>query len=225
MRTLTIFAMSLATVFVGNPAFANTPGLLAKLAQCSPEYFQLLKTYEKTLAAHGVKTISKGNVVRVMPPDSMDIAYAHAAAKPAITIDGIAVSGFIDGFVKDEVDGSASYVWGVSTLDSVDNAARAINALLPPGRTAEEVHDNVYVRSDELLLTSAPQTWKAAAPLRYGRLPKNGVLKGLIVEWVPSIDNDPPEGRTWITCDLYGKHIPAGLLATERPDIGRKSKR
>lgn len=86
MRALAIFMLSLATVLVVNPAVANTPGLLAKLAQCDAAYSHMLKTYEKTLAAHGVSTISKGNVVRVVTPDPLDIAYAHAVARPAIPL-------------------------------------------------------------------------------------------------------------------------------------------
>lgn len=125
--------------------------------------------------------------------------------------------------MKDEVDGPGEYVWGVSTLTSVDEAARAVNALLPPGRKAIRIDDNFYVRSEQLMFTDAQPVWSST--LNHRRPPKNGVLKVLVVEWVPSIDNDPPEGRTWIACGLHGTHFPKDLLAAERPDIGWKGNR
>lgn len=203
------------------PTAVNATGLLFNLGSCNPAYFQDLAKYAEVLTDHGVRVSLNDDVARIVPLDSMDIAYAHAQARPPLVIGGIEVTGFIDGVVTDEITESTSYIWGISTLSPVHVVASLINALLPEDKTLQEIHKDVYLRSERIQLNDRRSGWGRAPLLRHGTPSRGVVAKGLIIENVLSIDNVPPEGRTWVTCEMHGKAIPIELLREERPDVVR----
>jgi hypothetical protein len=221
MRTKHYPLMMTLWVALFLPTAINATELLSNLGSCNPTYFKELAKYAAVLSNHGVSLSLKNDIARVVPLDSMNIAHAHAQTQPPILIEGLEVTGFIDAVATDEITKSTSYIWGISTLSPVHVAANLINALLPEDKKLQEIHKDVYLRSERIQLSDRESGWGKAPFLRHGTPSRGIVAKGLIIENVLSIDNVPPEGRTWVTCEIHGKEIPIELLREERPDVVR----
>lgn len=157
------------------PTAVNATGLLFNLGSCNPAYFRDLARYAEVLSKHRIRVSLNDDVARIVPLDSMNIAYAHAQTRPPLLISGIEVAGFIDAVVTDEITESTSYIWGISTLSPVQVVASLINALLPEDKKLQEIHKDVYLRSERIQLNERESGWGKAPLLRHGT-PSLGVV-------------------------------------------------
>lgn len=196
---------------------------LAALANCDPSYFRHLKSMSAELRKQGVRFALNGENLRVVAPQSTDVPIVPARPQKPIKIGGLHVLGFIDATMKDEFDGSIEHIWGIWTAGSIDDTARAMNALLAPERQAQKVYDTIYVRSEKMTTSGSKNNWRLAQPLRYGTPLQGVVTKGFIVESTLSIESSTPFNMTLATCNLHGRTIPQEILRTERPDIADKN--